>query len=153
VQQVANFDPKNREGFEDILTWGTEFETMSSEERDTYEKSLSYVGRIYQSAVNDEDEAMGTCRLILTIFSRTPANFTAMAVERRPRALVIVAHALAAMKLPKIAKADLWWTRGVAETQVAAINGLLPQGWKSMMRYPMQLCGLLADTDQLERPI
>ena len=129
------FAPENRDKLQHLLDWGTEFETITEADRDAYEQTLSFVGFTHMSVDSYKNNPLVTCRCVLVLPSRCPGRFVELVEEKRPRALVILAHHFAALTL---IKADYWWSRGVAERQIRLIYRLLPTAWKGMMEFPLQ---------------
>ena len=68
--------------------------------------------------------------------SRLPRRWVELVEQRQPRAIVMLAHVFAIMKL--VDKKTEWF-RGVAERQVPALYETLPNAWKDMMTWPMQV--------------
>ena len=66
----ALFDRENRKPFERLLSWAEEYEAMTAEDRDAYQKSLAYIGMIYKGIVDGTDAYLATCRRLVAMPSR-----------------------------------------------------------------------------------
>lgn len=78
--------------------------------------------------------------------SLCPARFVDLVEAKQPRAMVMLAHIFASMKL---AAADSIWFKGIAELQVPIIYEQLPVGWRELMEWPMAIA--LGDVDEVSR--
>lgn len=130
----ALFDRQNERPFGRLLTWAKDFEAMTAEDYDAYQKTLAYIGAIYKGIIDGTDTSLATCRRLIAMPSRCPPRFVDLAEAKQPRALVMLSHVFATMKLTD--KTTPWF-RGIAERQVPRIYESLPQGWKEMMNWPM----------------
>lgn len=137
--EEALFAVENSEQFKQILEYGLDFETVTSTDMVAYQKALSDISAAHIAALEGEEDPLGTCRRLLTFASRAEPRFLDLVEERRPRALVIMAHLFAGFKN---IKEQYWWMQGIAERHIGTIFDMLPTAWKPMMVYPMQLCGL-----------
>ena len=120
--------------FERLLTWAEDFEAMTAEDRDAYQKSLSYIGLIYKGIVGGTDSPMATCRRLIAMPSRCPPRFVDLVEAKQPRAMAMLAHVFASMKL---VDGQAVWFKGIAERQVPLIYEQLPVGWREMMAWPI----------------
>lgn len=122
--------------FTELLTWAREYEIQSPEDTDAYQKTLSYIGLIYKGISARTEAPLATCRRVIALPSRVPPRFVQLAQRRQPRALVMLAHAFAMMKL---LEREVPWFKGIAEKQTPAIFDELPTGWRSQMQWPMSI--------------
>ena len=136
--------------FGKVLTWAEDFETMTADDRETYQKALSYIGLIYKGIIEGTDEPLATCRRLTAMPSRLPPRFGELVVVRQPRAFTMLAHIFACMKLISD-KAS--WFRGIAERQVPKIYEQLPVGWREMMAWPMAVANGEVDREPKETQI
>ncbi|KAK6388935.1 hypothetical protein LTR65_007216 [Meristemomyces frigidus] len=132
------FKPEHAKPFEKLLTYAQEYERVDKEDQEVYAKALSYVGLIYKGIQTKSDHPMATCRRLFAMPSRLPLRFTAMAEQGQPRAMAILAHVFACMRL---LDDKVLWFKGVAERQIPRIEQGLPQGWKNMLEWPMAVAG------------
>jgi hypothetical protein len=109
--------------------------------RDAYEKAISYVGSIQQS-INHKEVEHVLCRRVMLFTLFVPARFADFVYERRPRALVILAHFFAAMSQVT----GVWWLGAgeddreqTARREVNSINAVLPTEWRELMAWPMNM--------------
>lgn len=116
-------------------------DVWDDETRDTYEKTLSYVGSI-QHAINQQEPAYAVCRRIQAFSIIVPPDFTTFVEERRPRALVILAYYFAMT----VQVQGPWWLgmpsdgrEGTAEREIRAIAKVLPAGWQGQMVWPLEM--------------
>lgn len=125
---------KNEHGrpFEKLLTFAEDFEAMSPGDREIYRQVICYIGNIYKGIMEATDDPLVTCRRLIAAPSRNPPRFIELLESKQPRALTILAHMFACMKL--VAE-QVEWFKGIAERQVPKIYEQLPPGW-----YPMMVC-------------
>lgn len=116
--------------FEKLLTWAEDFEAMTPEDKETYQKVLSYIGLIYKGVSEGTDTPMATCRRLVGMPSRNDPRFIDLVEAKQARALTMLAHVFACMKL---IDNEVPWFRGIAERQVPKIYEQLPTGWRTMM--------------------
>lgn len=133
--RAALFNPDLRRPFEHLLNWDLFSEPeLDVVTKETYELTLSYVGRIY-AAVESEESPRIIFRLILGLPIMAPPRFIVFVEERRPRALVILAHYFAMAK----AIDDHWIFAGLADREVRGIKGVLPDGWEWALEWPQEM--------------
>lgn len=130
------FKREHGKPFEKLLTWAQGDEIMDEEDRDTYEKALSYLGLIYRGIHDGSDHPMATCRRLVAMPSRLPLRFAELVESKQPRAMAILAYALASMKLRED---EVLWFRGVAQRQVPRIQQELPPAWRELVKWPMAI--------------
>lgn len=128
------FDRQNERPFGRLLTWAQDFEAMTAEDYEAYEKTLAYIGAIYSGIIDGTDTSLGTCRRLIAMPSRCPPRFVDLAEAKQPRALIMLSFVFATMKL---ADKTTPWFRGIAERQVPKIYEQLPPGWREMMAWPV----------------
>lgn len=128
------WDRQNERPFARLLSWAEDFEALTTEDREAYQRTLAYIGAIYKGIIEGTDNSLGTCRRLVAMPSRCPPRFVQLAEAKQPRALVMLAHVFATMKLTD---ASTIWFRGIAERQVPKIYESLPPGWREMMAWPV----------------
>lgn len=89
------FNPKHCKPFENVLTWALEYERMTDEHRDAYQKALSYIGLIYNKVIEDSEPVLAISRRFIAMPARLPSLFSELVDAKMPRAMVIMAHAFA----------------------------------------------------------
>jgi hypothetical protein len=105
-----------------------------------YESALSYIGSIYTNLplAGGKDTPLATCRRIMALPScLTGTHFPGLVIDdRAPRALAMLAHVFAMMKL---VDDRVPWLKGIADRQVPMLCAMLPDtpGWREMVRWPM----------------
>jgi len=70
-------------------------------------------------------------------------EFAALAKEKRPRALIILAHYLIFTKLVS----NLWWVEGIADREIAIISNMLSPEWHQFLQIPLQARSLTKSED------
>lgn len=123
---------KNEHGrpFVKLLTFAEDFEAMSAEDREIYRQVICYVGNVYKGIIESTDEPLATCRRLIAAPSKNEPRFIELLEAKQPRAMTILAHMFACMKL---IEEQVQWFKGIAERQVPKIYGQLPTGWHPMM--------------------
>ncbi|KAJ9613164.1 hypothetical protein H2200_003105 [Cladophialophora chaetospira] len=129
------FAKKNMDPFSKILE--SESGHTDPETLEAYEKTLSFVGYVYQAVDNDEPVHM-VARKIFTFPIFVPRLFIELVEEKMPCALVILAHYFALMaRHPSI-----WWIGKTPKREIQAIYNILPEPYQSKMRWPAIMAGL-----------
>ena len=123
---------------------------MTTEDQDAYQKTLSYIGLIYKGIVEGTDTPLATCRRLIAMPSRCPPRFVDLCEASKPRAMVMLAHVFASMKL---VGSQTVWFGGIAERQVPRIYEQLPVGWQEMMTWPMAVANGEVDREPKETQI
>jgi hypothetical protein len=88
----------------------------------TYYITLKYLGSLYSALITEGPGPIMTLRIV-TWFTFIPESFLELARQRRPRALLILAHYLVFMKT--IYPSTLWWIEGIADREITGIIHLL----------------------------
>lgn len=143
------FSPEHRVNFQGVLTQhlrpGDDWADEDGEAREAYEKTLSYVGSI-QSGINHGEPVYAVTRRVQAFPLLIPPKYIEMLADRRPRALVILAHFFATVAQVH----NVWWLgdepfRGeetTAKREIRAIKNSLPRQWLTTMVWPMDVVGL-----------
>ena len=141
---VTNRGQCQREGCEEGE--GADDEKMEDlEARDAYNKTVSYIGTIHL-AIKAGEHDMEVCRRLIAFAVLIPDKMIELIEEKRPRALVILAHYFA-VAAPR---AKVWWIGDVTRKEVEAIQRWLPGEWKDLMRWPLTMASR-KDDDYLQR--
>jgi hypothetical protein len=98
----------------------------------TYYTALTYLGALYHHLRSEGFGPIMKLRII-TWFTYLPAQFIELARNRRPRALVIIAHYAAFLKLAT----DVWWLEGVGQRSIEQICRHLGSEWINMLTVPL----------------
>ncbi|TDZ40341.1 Sterol uptake control protein 2 [Colletotrichum trifolii] len=112
----------------------------------TYYDSLKYLGSLYSELAHGFGPIM-TLRVV-TWFTFVPKAFVELGRQRRPRALVILAHYLMFVK----AVQTLWWIDGIADREISGIARHLGEDWAEEIAGP-RLALLLTDRTDVARLI
>ncbi len=133
--EMAMFNPAYRQPFEALLDWASHPEPfLDMDIRNTYERTLAYVGGTYSALLNKEAPRI-MIRRIVCLGVLAPTRFIELLEQKRPRALVILAHHLAMSQ----AIEEHWWFHGVADGVVNGIASLLPSEWLWAMAWPLSM--------------
>lgn len=93
---------------------------------EVYYKTLKFLGSLYKELKENGFNPILDLRII-TFYTFVPSEFVDLAREKRPRALVIIAHHLAFLKLAK----SIWWTAGICDGQIRDICEFLGDEWNN----------------------
>lgn len=102
-----------------------------------YHSTLKYLGSLYQHL---EDGLSSLMKLrIVTWLTFVPSRFTELVRQLQPRALVIMAHYAAFLKLVQ----RVWWMTGVGDRALAdIIRHLSAARWHRYLRRPIEVSKL-----------
>lgn len=128
------FSEEHIKPFEKLLTFAADLEVMSDEDKHAYRMTLAYIGVTYKAIAEDNESPLATNRRLTAMASKCPARFVELVEAKAPRAMVMLAHVFASMK---IASEESMWFKGIAELQVPIIYDQLPVGWRELMDWPM----------------
>lgn len=103
---------------------------------DAYYNTLKFLGGLYQELGTGFSPVLSL--RIITFFTFMPKPFVQLGRMHRPRALVIIAHYLAFLKLVK----SLWWLVGIADRGIQDIMDHLGPEWQSLLYVPRTALGL-----------
>ncbi|KAL6720301.1 hypothetical protein ACLMJK_002222 [Lecanora helva] len=107
------------------------------ETQEAYNITVAYIGTIYLAIKAGEHE-MEICRRLVAFAVLIPNKMIASIEEKRPRALVILAHYFALSgQLTK-----MWWIGNGPQQEVSKIQQYLPQEWQGLMRWPLQMSNI-----------
>lgn len=110
------------------------------ETRDAYQRTLSYIGSI-RKAIRAGEHSLGICKWLLAFAVVLPGKMIELLEEKKPRALVVLAHYFA---LAGPVAGDLeviWWIGAIARREVEGIHKCLPDEWHYLMRWPLAVTG------------
>lgn len=116
-----------------MMVAGIEQDDPDYPERDEYLSALKYLGTLYQSLNGGLSPVMHL--RIITWFTFIPPRFSDLVREKRPRALIIIAHYAAFLRLTK----RVWWMQGVGVRTLKDLLKFLddPQ-WLPFLTMPME---------------
>lgn len=129
------FRPEHQEPFRYLLDPVND-DTIAPEDREAYEHTLSYIGLIYKGIVHNLDSPLAIGRRVIAMPARVPSRFGTLVETHQPRALAILAHTFAAMKL---AEDRFPWFKGIAERQVPKVCMAVPESWSAMIQWPLEI--------------
>ncbi|KAF2173919.1 hypothetical protein M409DRAFT_16187 [Zasmidium cellare ATCC 36951] len=135
-EEDALFQREFGRPFEKVLTFNEEYEMASPGDKDSYQKCTAYIALVYKSIIEGSEPALANCRRLVALPSRLPKRFLELLDMRAPRAMVLLAHAFALMKL---ISDTVPWFAGIAEQQVPKIYQILQPGWQELMAWPMRI--------------
>ncbi|KAK3115003.1 hypothetical protein LTR53_006088 [Teratosphaeriaceae sp. CCFEE 6253] len=117
-----------------LLTFASEYETLSSEDQDAYIELLALLALLLKRTNSGALGSMDAFTRLALFPASISARFTDLVVARTPRALVILAHYFALMK---VIEKHVFWLKGIAENHIQVIHDQLPSAWKERMSWPM----------------
>ncbi|KAM0277992.1 hypothetical protein ACHAQH_005446 [Verticillium albo-atrum] len=97
---------------------------------DAYYHSLQYLGSLYQELRQGLSSILNIRSM--TWFTFVPPEFVELAKQRRPRALIIIAHYAMFVKVVD----TIWWLRGVGDTSIRGIVEYLGDDWEDLLATP-----------------
>ena len=83
------FQRANGKPFGRLRTWALDYETVSEDDQDAYQKVLSYIGLMYTGIMEGTDTPLATCRRINAMPSRCPQRFNDLIEAKQPRAMTM----------------------------------------------------------------
>lgn len=102
----------------------------------TYHEALRCLGSLYHHLFKYGIDNMIIMR-IATWFTLVPASFVGLARSQKPRAMVILAHYAAFLKLAD----SFWWLAGVGDSSICDIWQNLGSEWHEYIQLPMGVMG------------
>lgn len=129
------FRPEHQEPFRYLLE-PVHGDVILEEDRQAFEHTLSYIGLIYKGIVNNADSPLASGRRVIAMPARVPLQFSNLVETNHPRALAMLAHTFATMKL---AEDRFPWFRGIAERQVPKVCMVMPESWSAMVQWPLEI--------------
>lgn len=130
---VSNLQPRDLELFSYLLP---DPDLGNEEEKDIeiYRETIAYITAT-RLAMESNESSQITARHIMVFPLLAPVEFMRLLEDKRPRALVILAHLLA-MAAPL---SDWWWVGHTAHRDVFAIRDMLGPEWEGMMKWPVEV--------------
>lgn len=129
------FRPEHRAGFNHLLASVNGVE-IDPEDQAAYEDTLSYIGLMYKGITESLDSPLGTQRRIIAFPSLVPQRFAKLVESCDARALVILSHLFAIMKL---CEAEDPWLQEIARRQVPQIGKHLVGPWIPLLDWPLEV--------------
>lgn len=129
------FHPAHMEPFKYLLS-NVDGDEILEEDRIPYEHALSYVGLMYKGIVQGLDSPLATGRRCNAMPASVPLRFLDLVEANRPRAIAIMAHVFASMKL---VENHYPWFKGIAARQIPIICRSLPPQWAEFVQWPVQV--------------
>lgn len=106
-----------------------------------YYHALKFLGSLYAELARGFSVTL--ILRVVTFFTFLRGEFFDLARNRRPRALVIIAHFLTFAKTIS----GVWWMEGISDREICNIYNLLGKEWESLLRVPRMAVHL---TDRTE---
>ena len=142
------FSERNREEFADLLLplkevspdqdQGDNGDLDDRETREAYEKTISYIGSV-RKAIRANENTLGICRWLLAFAVVVPGKMIELVEERKPRALVVLAHYFA-LTGPMAGNLEaVWWIGAIAKKEIRGIQKCLPDKWQNLMSWPLAM--------------
>lgn len=109
-------------------------EEMTDTVQNAYCGAVAYLERLYSAVQSRQPEFV--IRKIFNGFPPVvPKLFLDFVVEKRPRALAILAHLFALARSVD----NIWWLRGIPEQEVRGIDSIVPADWKWALVWPLTM--------------
>lgn len=128
---------QNSRGLTHLLRRQEPHELVEAWDDDTveaYKMALNCIGLAWKAIT--EDESFGTlCRRLVVFPMMVDKRFLGFVEERRPRALVIMAHYFALLAN----MSNFWWIGDTGRREVAAIEAELPADWQDSLRLALAI--------------
>lgn len=99
-----------------------------------YFEALKYLGSLYQNLRSGGVSPVMKLRII-TWFTFVPGSFVSLCRQRRPRALIILTHYAAFLKLTM----GVWWMVGIGARSLRDFCGHLGPSWYDFLEVPLQV--------------
>ena len=121
-----------------------------------YYKALQFLGSLYLELRNGFSHVL--ILRVVTLPTFLPKEVIDAARERRPRALVILAHYLVFLKFRVM---SCWWMDGISEHELPNVTRAIGPGWTDVLRVPLaaqrissnrDLVRLLLDDPEWDKP-
>ena len=141
------FNPENALPFQKLLDFQDHSDFIAGEEEsdplvvDAYVKTTAFIGSIHQ-ALQQTEPRYRICLRVVAFGHVIPKTFIHLVVERRPRALAILANYMTFVKHID----HYWWFRGRAEKEIFGLGQILPQQWQWALTWPK---AVLADPQKI----
>lgn len=142
------FSEQNREEFADLLmplrgsalnqdqAGNTDLDDR--ETREAYERTLSYIGSI-KKAIGASEKSSEICRWLLAFAVLVPEKMIELLEEKKPRALVVLAHYFA-LAGPMAGDVEaVWWIGPIARREIEGIQKCLPDEWHNLLSWPLAM--------------
>lgn len=97
---------------------------------DTYYETLKYLGALYKELSLGFSDILGL--RVITWFTFIPRQFVQLARQKRPRALIVIAHYLIFARICD----EVWWMKGVGDRDLDYIVQMLGSEWDHALRVP-----------------
>ncbi|KAK5726087.1 hypothetical protein LTR15_004279 [Elasticomyces elasticus] len=136
IEERQAYDKDRGRPFAHLLTFAAEHENMTTEDEDVYTALLGCLSVLFHAANGRVDTPVRVCQRLAALPSTLPARLSTLVAAKTPRALVMLAHAIALMQL---IEHEVTWLRGIANRQVRQIYDNIPLAWKERMSWPMMI--------------
>lgn len=139
--------PEHRALFLHILE-PVEGDSLTPEDREAYEDTLSYIGLIHKGVVENSESPLSIIRRIVATAARAPPRFSELVLAYQPRAIVVLAHLFAIVGL---AGERIPWLEGIAQCQLPKLCAWLSEPWRDMIEWPLKMMTRWETGDGLKR--
>ena len=104
----------------------------NSSTQEAYRSALALIGSIW-SAIQINEPSHYICMRVVAFGPMVPKPYIQLLAQKRPRAMVILAHYMAFVKYID----SYWWFKGRAEREILGIKKALPKRWQWALRWPL----------------
>ncbi|EME38924.1 hypothetical protein DOTSEDRAFT_92203 [Dothistroma septosporum NZE10] len=129
------FRPIHQEPFKYLLA-PVNGNEIAEEDREAYEHTVAYIGLMYKGIVHNLESPLATGRRVIAMPAKVPVRFLDLVETMQPRAIAILAHCFASMKL---IEERFPWFKGIADQQVPKACMVLPETWSAMAQWPLEV--------------
>jgi hypothetical protein len=129
--------PENRQGLLHLLRREEPHELAepwNSDVQEAYEATLSFIGGVW-IAMNKSTNPGEVSKRLVIFPMIMDKRFIGLVEEQRPRALAILAHYFALLSMLR----GYWWIADTGQREVHAIADVMPEEWKSLVSWPLQI--------------
>lgn len=131
-RESSDSDENSAKPFHYLLEYRKE--EMTDTVQNAYCGAIAYLESLYSAVQGRQPEFV--IRKIFNGFPPVvPKLFLDFVVEKRPRALAILAHLFALAKSVD----NIWWLCGIPEQEVRGIDSIIPADWKWALAWPLTM--------------
>lgn len=129
---ILEFDRRTRTNTRQLEARSESKAETDATTQETYHRTVALLGSIYHAILADEPTHY-ICKRVTAFGPMVPQPFIRLLAQRRPRALVILAHYMALVKYID----GYWWLGGRAEMEIHGVQSVLPPEWRWALRWPV----------------
>ncbi|KAK5057467.1 hypothetical protein LTR84_011467 [Exophiala bonariae] len=136
------FNPSHTNPFKKLLEFQASSSTLFGHvdlretdplRKETCRLTLALVGSIH-TAIREGEPSHYICQRVTSFAPLCPTNFIDLLADKKPLAMLILAHYMAMMKH---LDEDFWWFKGRPERDIYGIQSILPEEWQWGLAWPL----------------